>query len=109
MPRFLFLKLRGILILKIKIPVPVVEPKKQQLTILAFGDMMLDRMVFAKTQKTGDFNFPFSNIDEFLKTADIKFANLEGPITDFKSVSNGNTQDAFYDFSGFFADTARSF
>ncbi len=73
----------------------LVAPKIKKVSILTFGDMMLDRVVYSKTLKAGDYNFPFQKIDDFLKTADIKFANLEGPITNFKSISNGNTRMRF--------------
>jgi len=73
----------------------IIQPEIKKVSILAFGDMMLDRIVLTKTQKAGDYNFPFLKIDNFLKTADLKIANLEGPITDFKSVSNGNTRMRF--------------
>jgi poly-gamma-glutamate synthesis protein (capsule biosynthesis protein) len=73
----------------------ITSPKINKVSILVFGDMMLDRTVLAKTQKAGNYNFPFLKIDEFLKTADLKFANLEGPVTNFESVSNGNTRMRF--------------
>ncbi|MFH1129652.1 MAG: CapA family protein [Patescibacteria group bacterium] len=73
----------------------IIQPEIDKVSILAFGDMMLDRVVLSKTEKTGDYNFPFAKIDDFLKTADLKFANLEGPMTNFKSVSNGNTRMRF--------------
>ena len=57
-------------------------------TILAFGDMMLDRTVYLKAKEAKDFDFPFLKIDSFLKNADLRIVNLEGPITNFKSVSN---------------------
>jgi poly-gamma-glutamate synthesis protein (capsule biosynthesis protein) len=55
--------------------------------ILAFGDLMLDRTVYLKTLEAQDFNFPFLKIDSFLSDADIRIANLEGPITDYNSVA----------------------
>ena len=73
----------------------VIKPEIKKLSILAFGDMMLDRLVYSKTLKANDFNFPFLKIDSFLKTGDLRIANLEGPITDFKSISNGNTRMRF--------------
>ena len=57
----------------------------EKISILAFGDVMLDREVFIKTQKAGDFNHPFLKIDELFQGEDIKLANLEGPITDYES------------------------
>ena len=59
----------------------------ERVSILAFGDMMLDRNVYLQTQKSEDFNYPFLNIDSFLRDADIRMANLEGPITSFNSVA----------------------
>jgi len=73
----------------------IIQPEINKVSILAFGDMMLDRIVLSKTQKAGDYNFPFLKIDDYLKTADLKIANLEGPMTNFKSVSNGNTRMRF--------------
>lgn len=73
----------------------MIKSETQKLSILAFGDMMLDRIVYSKTLKANDYNFPFLNIDSFLAKGDLRFANLEGPITDFKSVSNGNTRTRF--------------
>jgi poly-gamma-glutamate synthesis protein (capsule biosynthesis protein) len=74
---------------------PKVENENDKVSILVFGDMMLDRSVYLATKKAGDFNFPFLNIDDFLKTADLRIANLEGPITSFKSVANGANRMRF--------------
>ncbi len=57
----------------------------ERVSILAFGDMMLDRNVYLQTQISKDFNYPFLNIDSFLREADIRMANLEGSITSFNS------------------------
>jgi poly-gamma-glutamate synthesis protein (capsule biosynthesis protein) len=73
----------------------LIQPEIQKLSILAFGDMMLDRTVYAKTQKAVDFNYPFFNIDSLLRTGDLKIANLEGPITKYQSVSNGKSRMRF--------------
>lgn len=66
-------------------------PTASELEILALGDIMLDRNVYLKIKKAGDYNFPFLKIDDFLKNADLRIANLEGPITNFpsKAVSGG--------------------
>src|SRR4030042_6363616 len=60
-----------------------------ELKILAFGDLMLDRNVFLLTKQAQTYEHPFLKLDSFLKEADIRLANLEGPITNFKSVANG--------------------
>ena len=58
-------------------------------SLLAFGDIMLDRSVMLKTQAAGDWNHPFLLIDPLLQEYDVRVANLEGPITNFKSIANG--------------------
>lgn len=70
---------------------PTITPvvPSSTLLLLFVGDIMLDRTVFIKTKKANDYNFPFLKIADFLKNFDLRVANLEGPITDFKSVANG--------------------
>src|SRR3990167_2618387 len=54
-------------------------------TILIFtGDIMLGRSVEIKLNKygAGDYFFPFARISEWLNSADLTFANLEGPVSD---------------------------
>ena len=64
---------------------------EQKINLLFAGDIMLDRGVESSILKNGngDFSFIFSKAD-FLKKADIVFANLEGPISD-KGQDAGNT------------------
>jgi poly-gamma-glutamate synthesis protein (capsule biosynthesis protein) len=62
------------------------EPKeKDKITILAFGDMMLDRNV-EKLMLKYDFKYPLEKIkgkeERFLKGVDVITANLEGAIAD---------------------------
>jgi len=60
------------------------EPKKETITIILVGDVMLDRGVeyIIKKESNGDFKFPFLKIADEFKEADIIFGNLEGPISD---------------------------
>lgn len=69
---------------------PLVFERKQDLsrqttgeasakTFLFVGDIMLDRGVEELMQKYG-LSYPFKNISQFLKKADIVCGNLEGPI-----------------------------
>lgn len=58
----------------------------QDVTMLAFGDMMLDRYARYQMNKYG-FLYPFKNILRFLDGSDIVLANLEGPITDYSSIT----------------------
>jgi len=65
-------------------------------TLLFVGDIMLDRNVNKKMQTVGagDYNFPFAKLK--LPEADFRIANLEGPVTDNKSVVNpANLQFTF--------------
>jgi len=60
------------------------EPEKTEITLLAVGDIMLDRGVEYKVYKegNGDFKFPFLKIADDFKKADIVFGNLESVISD---------------------------
>lgn len=71
--------------------VDVIPPPLASLSfsLLSVGDIMLDRSVMLKTQATGDYNHPFLLIDPLFKEYDLRVANLEGPITNFKSIANG--------------------
>ncbi|HAO64949.1 TPA: hypothetical protein DCQ44_03145, partial [Candidatus Taylorbacteria bacterium] len=66
------------------VPVAVKKP----VTILAFGDMMLDRKVREQIVAQGP-EYPFALIKDFLKGNDIVVANAEGPFTDRPSVTMG--------------------
>lgn len=56
------------------------------------GDIMLDRNVHKKTQTVGqgDYNFPFAQIGTSTIQYDFRIANLEGPITNNKSIVSPN-------------------
>ncbi|MDD2696876.1 MAG: CapA family protein [Candidatus Pacebacteria bacterium] len=59
------------------------QPEKE-INLILVGDIMLNRGVEYKVQNegNGDFKFPFLNIADYFKKADIVFGNLEGPISD---------------------------
>jgi len=57
------------------------EPEKP-VTLIAVGDIMLGRSVNAKMRKLNDFHYPFLKTADFLKSADLTFANLESPFYD---------------------------
>lgn len=68
---------------KLNIKQPIIMPPKPEYknkTLFFVGDTMLDRGVEALIKKNKNFNYPFEQIQPFLKKADIVFANLEGPI-----------------------------
>jgi len=60
-----------------------------QIQILFVGDIMLDRGIRFYAEKNGGNNFVFERIHNHLLGYDLVVANLEGPITDNKSVSIG--------------------
>ena len=58
------------------------EPEEPiELRLLFAGDIMLSRSVGIAARRAGDPKHPFLKIGEFLRTADIAFANLESPIS----------------------------
>ncbi|MBU4351164.1 CapA family protein [Candidatus Parcubacteria bacterium] len=73
---------------------PTPEPEKQ-IELIFVGDIMLDRGVEYMVEKYGqnDFNFPFLNIAEDLKKADLTIANLESQISD-----QGKDMGSIYSF-----------
>lgn len=60
----------------------------EEIRVLFLGDLMLDRNIRLAAQKNGN-NFIFAKIADFLAGSDLVVANLEGPITENKSVSLG--------------------
>ena len=62
----------------------VSAPVKEPLTMYFIGDVMLDRGVEYMINKygAGDYKFPFLNVADKLRTADVVFGNLEGPVSD---------------------------
>jgi poly-gamma-glutamate synthesis protein (capsule biosynthesis protein) len=77
--------------------VAIEQAKKAENTkivnVVLVGDIMLSRAVGNKMQKTNDYKFPFLEIADVLKPADIIFGNLEGPIS-----SRGKNQGSQYSF-----------
>jgi poly-gamma-glutamate synthesis protein (capsule biosynthesis protein) len=57
--------------------------KKDRVSLLAFGDMLLDRYIKKTIDKYGT-DYPFQNIKSSLTGNDLTLANLEGVFTDFK-------------------------
>ncbi len=56
-----------------------IEPQKDDVTLLAVGDVMLARLVEKKIRASKDNTYPFVNVKDILSTGDITFANLETP------------------------------
>ncbi len=66
-------------------------PKKEKsfVQILFVGDLMFDRGIRYYAEKGGGNNFIFEKISSLLLDNDLAIINLEGPITDEKSISSG--------------------
>ncbi len=64
-----------------------------EVNVLIFGDMMLDRNVRNIINKKGFDRF-FAGVSEIVKGADIAVANLEGPFTDYPSITASLTNKA---------------
>src|SRR5277367_4106236 len=48
-------------------------------TLVAVGDILLGRSLGTLMEETGNYSLAFANIEPELSSADIAFANLEGP------------------------------
>ena len=60
----------------------------EEVCLIAVGDIMLSRYVDQKMQRLKDFQHPFSMTQDMLRTADLVFGNLEGPITPGRKINN---------------------
>jgi len=65
-------------------PVPQGSPSSgsRERTLLFVGDMMLSRGVGASMKVKGDWTYPFREIAETSRAADLTYGNLECPISD---------------------------
>lgn len=80
----LFLILFGLSFVTIQLTPDLIIEQKENITLIFVGDIMLDRGTEYKVDKygNGDFKFPFLEISDYFKKADLIFGNLEGPISD---------------------------
>lgn len=67
---------------------PVPASAVSEVKILFVGDMSFDRYIRQAVNKRGS-DYLFSCVDPLLKDADFVVGNLEGPITSYKSTSEG--------------------
>lgn len=64
------------------------EPVFGYSTIILTGDVMLGRTVMSKSLSRKDTNYPFLNVAETLRSADLVFINLENPLVSGCPISN---------------------
>lgn len=83
--------------------------EKNYVQLLFVGDLMFDRGIRYYAQTNGGNNFIFDKISKTLLSNDLVIANLEGPITDNKSISSGtipgSTDNYFFTFDSSLAQT----
>ncbi len=66
------------------------EVKKPTIQILFGGDVMLDRHIRMAARKRGGYVFILAGMKDWLNSYDVVVVNLEGPITNYRSVSVGS-------------------
>lgn len=67
------------------------SPAPLSFSLIVGGDMMLDRHIRTKAEARGNYDFIFEQeLSDFLNSADYASANLEGPITLEKSISQSS-------------------
>lgn len=64
-----------------------VKPK-EEVSLIVVGDIMLSREVAKKIEKNGN-DYPFLKVNDYLKTGDIVFGNLETPISSGREILPG--------------------
>ncbi len=75
----------------------VTQPQQEpSVSILAFGDLMLDRAVRTTILNHGA-DYPFVSIEQFLNGHDIVVANAEGPFTNNTSVATADRLQFTFD------------
>src|SRR5271169_5455561 len=57
-------------------------PERRDYTLLFTGDVMLSRAVGSRMAAQKDWSFPFHLIADSLQSADLRYCNLECPISD---------------------------
>ncbi len=76
---------------------PTITPIKEDLRIVAVGDILLGRGVESRLEKNGkSFEYPFEKTVDILKRGDVVFGNLEEPITDSTKSLLGINQGGKY-------------
>lgn len=70
-------------------PEPELAPAPARVTLVAVGDIMLSRTVGKTIAAKGDVRYPFLRMRDWLRGADIAFANLETSITPGRAVEQG--------------------
>ena len=69
------------------------QSEHSRAVMLFVGDIMLSRSVGSRTKIMGDYKYPFLEAGDILRSADLTFGNLEGPISD-----RGHDQGSIYSF-----------
>jgi len=64
----------------------IASKSENSIKILFVGDMIFDRYIRQVSDRRG-YDFPFKKVESLLKGNDLVVGNLEGPITDNKSIS----------------------
>jgi len=62
--------------------------QERRMSLLATGDVMLDRSVYTHSLRAGDYGHPFVFVRDMFAGVDMRVANLEGAVTEFQSISN---------------------
>ncbi|MBU4078068.1 CapA family protein [Patescibacteria group bacterium] len=73
-----------------------IEQEYCALSLIFVGDMMFDRGVEYYSKQNNNIYYSLEKVSDFLKTADITFGNLEGPIVEYpKNFSSNSLKFAF--------------
>jgi poly-gamma-glutamate synthesis protein (capsule biosynthesis protein) len=61
---------------------------KEEISLIAVGDVSFSRGVERAIKKQKDVNYPFLKMSDYLKSGDVVFGNLETPITQGREISD---------------------
>ena len=63
-------------------PTVAIASPQNTANLLFVGDIMLSRNIGKKAEAKGDYTYPFELMNDYLKSFDLTFANLENPVSD---------------------------
>lgn len=78
--------------------VQLIPAQKKPITIFLAGDMMFDRGIRYYATVNGGNQYIFNGVKHFLEQNDLNVLNLEGPITDNASLSEGSAPGSYYNY-----------
>ncbi|MFZ5376059.1 MAG: CapA family protein [Patescibacteria group bacterium] len=93
-------------------PTSAPTPTPSLISLVFAGDAMFDRHIRQNAQEKGNYDFILADLESFFSTSDLVIINLEGPLTDYPSVSvntvPGSSKNYIFTFDPLVATTLKN-